>query len=184
MPLLFTFIFAYPLLFLSLSLVSSIANQALLSSLLRSLSPSSTHTHTQYPPTIYPPLLFFPSKIYPFYYIIIYNLSLSLTFPSKIGFLSGLLHYFFSSFSDFLLAHLRPQSLLVNYSSSTLSFWGHLGFCGFVLFDLYIGLSMLIESLLVKKEALPLLLLLGLDHYKGGDVSLVQELRESSRLRF
>lgn len=45
---------------------------------------------------------------------------------------------------------------------------------------------MLIESLLAQKEALPLLLWLlkEEDHYKGGNVSLVRELRGTSHWDF
>lgn len=127
MPLLFTFIFAFPLLFLSLSLwfpplQIKLYFPACSGPFLPSIH-AHTHTHTHQP--FNPPLLFLPfQKSHPTsLYIFIKTLSLS-PFLSKIGFLSGLLHYFFYHSLNSFWPTCGHYPLLVNYSSSALSFWG------------------------------------------------------------
>ena len=128
-----------------------------------------THTHTHTHQLFNPPLLFLPfQKSHPIsLYIFIKTLSLSLSpsppFPFKDWIFVWPSSPFLLSFSEFFLAHLRPLSptcKLLLFSSILL---GHLGFCYFT------STSMLIESLLAQKEALPLLLWLlkEEDHYKG-----------------
>lgn len=184
MPLLFTFIFAFPLLFLSLSLwfpplQIKLYFPACSGPFLPSIH-AHTHTHTHQP--FNPPLLFLPfQKSHPTsLYIFIKTLSLSLSFPFKDWIFVWPSSLFLLSFSEFFLAHLWPLSptcKLLLFSSILL---GHLGFCYFT------STSMLIESLLAQKEALPLLLWLlkEEDHYKGGNVSLVRELRGTSHWDF
>lgn len=153
--------------FFSLSLVSSIANQASSFPACQGPLKDSQRENTHQP--FYPPFLLNSSQNPPnIFYIYRFSLTLSpstLHFPLKrLDFCLALPPPFLIClwFSEFLLAHLRPQpsSSTCKLLLSSLQPWlfGHLGFGGFLLFQVYIGLSMLVESLLAKKEP-PFLLL-------------------------